>query len=168
MKTLYLIRHAKSSWDYPELTDFERPLNKRGKRDAPYMGQLLADMKVKPELIISSPALRAYYTARIIAGRIGYPFDEIETAESIYKSDAGELIELIQLVEDEYNSLMLFGHNPALTQTSNYLSDKHLDNIPTCGIVCIEFKTETWKEIKPDNGKFVFFEYPKKYFGKKK
>ena len=168
MKRLYLARHAKSSWDYPELSDFERPLNKRGKRDAPFMGKILKDLRIMPDIIVSSPALRAYFTARIIANRIEYPLDEIVTSETIYEADASELIELIQSVDDEYDSLMLFGHNPSLTETSNFLSDKSLNNIPTSAVVCIEFDVDNWEDVKTDGGKFIFFEYPKKYLGKDK
>lgn len=163
MKLLLLARHAKSSWDYPELTDFERPLNKRGRRDAPYIGKVLNDLKVNPDKIISSPALRAYYTARTIASRIGYPLEYIETSEIIYEADAGEMIEFIRGTDDKINSLMLFGHNPSLTLTSNYLSDRSLDNIPTCAIVAIEFPVDSWKDVKTDSGQMKFFEYPKKY-----
>lgn len=168
MKKLYLARHAKSSWDYPELSDFERPLNKRGKRDAPYMGKVLHDLNVRPDKIISSPAIRAYFTARTIASRLNYPVEKIDTSEIIYEAGAGELIEFIQSISDDINTLMLFGHNPSLTLTSNYLSDRSLDNIPTCAIVCIEFDVDSWSQVKTDKGKFLFFEYPKKYFGKNK
>lgn len=164
MKTLYLARHAKSSWDYPELTDFERPLNKRGKRDAPFMGKILFDRKIKPDKIISSPALRAYNTARIIADRLEYPVENIETSETIYNAGAGDLIELIHDLDNNLNSVMLFGHNPALTSLSNYLCDKYLDNIPTCAIVGIQFDVNQWKDIKTDSGKFLFIEKPKDYF----
>ncbi len=168
MKRLYLVRHAKSSWDFPELPDFERPLNDRGRRDAPYMGKVLKDLKVNPDKIISSPVVRAYVTARTIASQIEYPLEQIETSEKIYENDAGELIDLIQSTDDDLGSLMMFGHNPALTLLNNYLSDKSLDNIPTCAIVCLDFKVQSWKEVQTDKGEFVFFEYPKKYFGKKK
>lgn len=168
MKKLYLARHAKSSWDYPELTDFERPLNKRGRRDAPYIGKVLNDMNVMPDLILSSPAIRAYYTARTIAGRIGYPLEEVETSEIIYENDAAQIIGLIQSLDDEIESLMIFGHNPSLTSINNYLSNKRINNIPTCAIVCLEFNTDNWSNVKTDSGKFIFYEYPKKYFGKNK
>lgn len=166
MKTLYLVRHAKSSWDFPELTDFERPLNKRGKRDAPFMGKLLNDKNVKPELIIASPALRAYNTARIIAGRLDYPLENIETSEVIYDASVRDLTDLIQNFDNKFNSVMLFGHNPGLTSLSNLLTDKHVGNIPTCAVVGIEFDIQSWKEVKPDTGKFLFIDKPKDHFKK--
>lgn len=165
MKTLYLGRHAKSSWDYSELSDFERPLNKRGRRDAPFMGNLFREIKLLPNLIISSPALRAYYTARTIAEEIGYPLEELETSEIIYEGDSGDLIELIQSVDDEVDSLMIFGHNPTLTLTHNYLCDKRIDNIPTCALTAIEFDIDGWEEV--ESGRHLFFEYPKKHLNKK-
>lgn len=164
MKILYLARHAKSSWSHPELIDFERPLNKRGKRDAPFMGKVLREMNVSPHLIITSPALRAFRTARIISSQLGYSVEDIFTAEAIYEATAGELIKLIQEIDNKFNSLMLFGHNPSLTLANNYLSNKTMENIPTCAIVCLQFDVESWKDVKPDSGKLIFFEYPQKYF----
>lgn len=167
MKTLYIVRHAKSSWDYPELTDFERPLNKRGLRDAPFMGKILKEMGILPELIISSPALRAYKTAKIISEEIGYQLEDIETSESLYEYGTKEALQIIQSVDDEINSLMIFGHNPTLTQLNNYLSNNRIDNIPTCGITSIIFNVDKWNKIKTGLGKEEFFEYPKKHTKKK-
>ena len=92
MKTLYLVRHAKSSWKYPNLDDFERPLNKRGRKNAPFMGKVLKELKVSPDLIISSPANRAAMTARIIAGKINYPLENILYSETIYEFGESALI----------------------------------------------------------------------------
>lgn len=166
MKKIYLMRHAKSSWDNPQLTDFERPLNNRGYRDAPLMGKWLAENNILPELIISSPALRAYFTARTVASQIRYPLSKIETNELIYDADTENLFEIVNSIKDKVNSLMLFGHNPALTQFSNYLSDKHIDNIPTCGFVEIDLNISTWKEVVVDSGNLVQFIFPKKIIGK--
>ena len=166
MKKIYLMRHAKSSWDNQQLTDFERPLNNRGYRDAPLMGKWLAENNILPELIISSPALRAYFTARTVASQIRYPLSKIETNELIYDADTENLFEIVNSIKDKVNSLMLFGHNPALTQFSNYLSDKHIDNIPTCGFVEIDLNISTWKEVVVDSGNLVQFIFPKKIIGK--
>ena len=167
MKTLYLGRHAKSSWDYSELSDFERPLNNRGRKDTPLMGNVFNEMNLMPDLIISSPALRACFTARIIAEKIGYPLEEIETSEIIYEGDSSDLIELIKSIDDEINSLMIFGHNPTLTIASNYFCEKRIGNIPTCGLVAIEFDINSWEEIDAVKGRQLFFEYPKKHLDKK-
>ncbi len=164
MKTLYLTRHAKSSWKELDLDDFDRPLNKRGKRDAPFMGQLLKKKNILPDVLISSPAVRAYTTARTIATEIGYPAENIMTDENIYEASSSELLDIINSIEDENRSAMLFGHNPGFTMLSNYLSGKDILNIPTCGIVKIEFEKEKWSDIEIDTGKLIWFEYPKKYF----
>ena len=162
MKTLYLVRHAKSSWKQPELSDFERPLNKRGKNDAPFMGKLLSDKGVNPALIISSPAKRAAATAKIIASEINYPKDEIAFDENIYDAMGRGLLEIISGIDEKYNSAMLFGHNPGLTVLQNNLSGHFVDNIPTSGVVALEFNS-SWSDIELNSAKFLFFEYPKKY-----
>ncbi len=164
MKTLYLVRHAKSSWEYEELDDFERPLNKRGKRDAPYMSRLLAEKNILPDLMISSPALRAYSTARIFAKNLGYPAEKLITSELLYESRADCYFEIIHSLDDKYNSLMLFSHNPGITFLSNALSDKYIDNIPTTGVVCINLNVDSWDKVEASTGELLFFEYPKKYY----
>lgn len=163
MKKLYLVRHSKSSWKNPGLSDFERPLNKRGKRDAPFMGKLLAKRGVRPELIFSSPAKRALKSAKIIAEEIGYPLEEIVTQAKIYDASVADLIEVIHDFDNIYREVMLFGHNPGITGLVNYLSDFELDNLPTSGVVCIEFNDIAWHRISRHSGEVVFIEYPKKH-----
>ncbi len=164
MKKIFFVRHAKSDWSYGELGDFERPLNKRGKRDAPFMANLLYEKKVMPDLIISSPALRAYFTARIFAQTLNYPLEKIECTERLYDSSAGTYLEIINNLEEEISTVIIFGHNLELTTTVNMLGDKTISNVPTTGIVEIDFDVPAWKEIKPGNGQTVSFEFPKKYF----
>ena len=163
MKKLYLIRHAKSSWSEAGLSDFDRPLNNRGKRDAPFMGKLLKEKDVQADKIISSGAVRAYTTARTIAAEINYPVEKIELANEIYEASASEILDVIQSVNDDVNTLIVFGHNPGFTSLSNYLSDKQIDNMPTCGISCIEFNVNKWSDVNINKGKLVAFEFPKKY-----
>jgi phosphohistidine phosphatase len=160
MKSLYLARHAKSSWKHPELSDIERPLNKRGKRDAPYIGNLLKEKDVKPDILISSPAVRARKTALVIAEIIDYPKSKILIDDNIYESSSIELINIIKGFDDKYNSVMMFGHNPGFTMLNNYLTDSFIDNIPTCGVVGIRFNS-SWKKIDSDAGKAFLFIYPK-------
>lgn len=160
MKTLYLARHAKSSWKHPELSDIERPLNKRGKRDAPIIGNLLKEKGVIPDILISSPAERARKTAVIISEKIGFPKSKILIDENIYDSSSHELINFIQGFDNKYDSVMMFGHNPGFTMLNNYLTESFIDNIPTCGVVGIRFKS-LWKNIDSDSGKAFFFIYPK-------
>lgn len=163
MKSLFLVRHAKSSWDYPELSDFERPLNKRGKKDAPLMGEVFNKLNIKPDQIISSPAVRAITTARTIAESINYPVENIKTIEAIYEVGTKDLLKLIRSTDNKINSLMIFGHNPALTLLSNDIGDKYIDNIPTCGMTAIEFDITSWQDLKSESGKIKLFEFPKKY-----
>ena len=160
MKTLYLARHAKSSWKHPELSDIERPLNKRGKRDAPIIGNLLKEKGVNLDIIISSPAVRARKTAAIIAEIIDYPKSKILIDVNIYESSSSELINIIQGFDDIFNSVMMFGHNPGFTMLNNYLTESFIDNIPTCGVVGIHFNS-SWKKIEGASGKAFFFIYPK-------
>jgi phosphohistidine phosphatase len=164
MKTLILVRHAKSSWKDHDLKDFDRPLNERGKRDAPFMGALIKEKGILPDVLISSPAKRAITTAGLFAKKLSIAKNEIIENEKIYEASAGELIDIINAIDDTKSSAMIFGHNPGLTMVANYLSDKRIDNIPTCGMVVITFEENSWKSIQIGSGKLIEFEYPKKYF----
>lgn len=164
MKRLYLVRHAKSSWDNPDFSDFDRQLNKRGKRDAPFMGKLLKKENVKPDLIYSSPALRAITTALIFADELDYPKKKIVESRNIYESGIKELEEIVQKIPEEHKSVLIFGHNPALTSFANHLGNKFIDNVPTCAVVGIEFDVKSWKQVEHAAGKTFMFEFPKKYF----
>lgn len=161
MKKLYIIRHAKSDWSNPGLDDFDRPLNKRGKKNAPYMGELLRINGVLPDLIISSPAYRARETAKIIAQEVMY-HKEIMYNEYIYEADLKTILDIVTFIEDENDNVFLIGHNPSINILAFYMVDFN-ENIPTCGIVEIEFDCDSWREIAKKNAKFVSFEYPKKY-----
>ena len=162
MKTLYLARHAKSSWKSPELMDIDRPLNKRGKRDAPIMGEALNQKGVNIDLIVTSPANRARLTAESIAKEIGYKKKNIVVDDDLYEFSSSGLIKVIQQFDNEFDSVMMFGHNPGFTTLNNSLTDQYIDNIPTGGIVCIQFDLK-WNKIKSNTGKTQFFIYPKMY-----
>ncbi|MCI0448670.1 MAG: histidine phosphatase family protein [Chlorobi bacterium] len=168
MRTLYLVRHAKSSWNYPELSDIERPLNKRGKSDAPKMGRLLRKKDESPDLMVSSSAKRAFGTAKRIAKEIGYPVKKIVKDETLYMADTEEFFSVIKDTPDKASKLMLIAHNYGITYFANYISDSSIDNIPTCGIVRIDFKIDSWKDIEKNKGKMIYFEYPKKHKDSKK
>ena len=163
MKTLYLVRHAKSSWKYPKLDDFERPLNKRGRRNAPFMGSILKELKVAPDLVLSSPANRAATTARTIADNIDYPLDKIQYSEIIYSFSENALIHVIRQIDDNVNNAMVVGHNPALTDLANSIGDTAISNIPTCGVCCVNMNISTWDNFGNQRGKLKFFEFPKKH-----
>lgn len=162
MKTLYLVRHAKSSWDDLSMNDLDRPLNTRGKKDAPHMGKLLANMNIKPDLLLSSPAKRAKTTAFAMAEPLGKAKTEVQLNDDLYHASAGELIKVISAVDDSVNSLMLFGHNPGLTFLANRFSPGIIDNIPTTGVVCFEFYTFKWADMEDADAQLKFFEFPKK------
>jgi len=162
MKTLYLARHAKSYWKDQSIPDIDRPLNSRGKRDAPFMGEVLNDKKIRTDLIISSPAKRTKKTAIEIAAKIGYPEKKILYNEELYEASSNTLVKVIKKVDDKYDSVMLFAHNPGLTLLNNHISNHYIDNIPTCGIVALQLDKK-WSEIDKNSCKFLFFEYPKLY-----
>lgn len=161
MKRLTLIRHAKSSWDSPALDDFDRPLNKRGERNAPDMGKRLAKREFLPDLIITSPAKRAYTTARIVAREIGYSRNRIQPDERIYMADPTALTKLVRETPEEVDHVALFGHNPGFTQLTNRLGDVRIDNVPTCGVVCLEFDIDSWRAFPGDGGTLLDFDFPK-------
>ncbi|MFN3343821.1 MAG: SixA phosphatase family protein [Flavobacteriales bacterium] len=163
MKTLYLVRHAKSSWSDLTLSDFDRPLNERGKRNAPFMGKIFRSKGIKPDLIVSSPAKRALSTAKKIAKEIDYETENIKTESSIYEADLRTLLKVVNELPTKAKTVMLFGHNPGITEFANYLAGTDISNIPTCGMVCIRFSTSKWEEISRDTGTFVEFDYPKNY-----
>jgi phosphohistidine phosphatase len=162
MKKLFLVRHAKSDRNIPELPDFERPLNIRGHLDAPLVGERLKGMGIIPDLIISSPATRALATARLIADHLRYPLKQIRVEEEIYEAWRENLVDVLKRTDSDINSVMLIGHNPGLQLLAEYLTEFPHDNIPTCGIVAIDLDIETWENIKDHCGKLLFFEYPKK------
>lgn len=147
MKTLVIVRHAKSSWDDPGLSDHERPLNKRGLRDAPVMGARLAEWGPPVDRVISSSAARALATAELITQEMGLPWDEILISDDLYHAGEEEMLELIQEQEDAIDGLMLFGHNPGMTALVNDLSDLNLTNLPTCGVVILQFDVTSWEEV---------------------
>ena len=161
MKTLYLVRHAKSSWDFPNLSDFERPLSNRGIRDSPEMGRRLADKNIIPDLMLSSPAVRAISTCENIAEEIRYPSNEIVKDKAIYHASESTLLRVVQEVNDHVRSLMVFGHNPGFTDFANALAHANIENIPTCGVFACSFDVIHWKDVEFGKGRQLFFDYPK-------
>ncbi|PHS30902.1 MAG: phosphohistidine phosphatase [Sulfurovum sp.] len=155
-KTLYIARHAKSDWGDNTLSDFERPLNPRGERDAPFMAKLLKEKGAKPELILSSPAKRAKTTAKHYHETLG---GELRFDERIYEASHISLQYLVEEMFQEVDSLMIVGHNPGLTALNDLLSNKSIYNLATAAVVAIELEDS----VAPHKGKQKFFEYPKKY-----
>ncbi len=164
MKTIILVRHAKSSWKDLSLDDFDRPLNKRGKRNAPFMGKKLKKRKIVPDLILSSPAKRARKTAVAIAKAIDYPKKKIHYNDNMYHTSAHHLLELVRHQDDKHEAIMLFGHNPEFNDFADMLLKKNpVYNIPTTGVYCISFEVDSWKKVREGKGKSIFFDYPKRY-----
>lgn len=162
MKTLYLLRHAKSSWDDPELKDFERPLAERGLRDIPKMAARFRQRGDTVGCVITSPALRAKTTAKMIADQIGFPADEIFSSPELYFAGAGMFLKAVGLLDEHCQSAMLVGHNPAITEFANGVCDGRIDHIPTCGLLKLQFPVQHWEEIQEASGELVYFDYPKK------
>lgn len=167
MKTVYFIRHAKSSWKDMSLKDFDRPLNKRGKRDAPFMAQKLVEFGVAPDAIISSPANRALTTAKHFAKALSILSANFIQEPAIYEAYATTVLKIIQTQSSQFSTLLVFGHNPAFTMIANmFKGGRHIDNVPTCGIVKVEAAVKTWKDFTPEEGMVKAFYFPKQYFEK--
>ncbi len=146
MKTLFLVRHAKSSRDEPSLPDRQRPLDDRGRRDAPRMGKRLACHKVKPDLIVSSPALRALTTAQLIASEIGYEQNDIVIDDRLYASSADDLLVVVRAFDKKFECVMLCGHNPEFTDLARRLSSEIVD-MPTCAVAEFRYDTKAWADV---------------------
>jgi phosphohistidine phosphatase len=162
MKTLILVRHAKSSWKDRTLSDRERPLNKRGKHDAPVMGKRIAEAGIRPSLIVSSPAVRAWTTAKVVAQTIGYPLEFLQREDGLYLASLDSWLDVVAAQDNGFNSLMLFGHNPGLTDFANYLSPGLTHNVPTAGVVCVNIDSEDWLLYERPRTELVLYDFPKK------
>lgn len=163
MKMLYMIRHAKSSWEDPYQEDFDRPLNKRGKQDAPRMGKRLKEREIHADLMLSSPAERALSTCKIMAEVIGYKQDKISTDRKLYHANDDQILSVIHKLNDKHEQVMIFAHNPGLTDFVNRLGGEPvaIDNFPTCGVVAFKLPVESWKEVEWEKGEMEFYDYPK-------
>jgi phosphohistidine phosphatase len=162
MKTLTIVRHAKSSWDHPGLTDRDRPLNKRGKRDAPIMGARIKEHGIRPSLIVSSPAKRAWATARIIAAQIAYPIEFLQQERDLYLASVDEILDVIAAQDEGFNNLMIVGHNPGFTEFANFLSPGLTNNLPTAGVVAVEIDRDDWNLYERPSTRLLVHDYPKK------
>ena len=161
MKMLTIVRHAKSSWNEPGLSDRERPLNKRGQHDAPRMGKCIADAGIRPSLIVSSPATRAWTTAQIIAEELSYPVEFLQREDSLYLASLNDILDVIVAQDDGFNSLMVVGHNPGLTNMVNFLSPGITGNLPTAGVVSVTIDQDDWKLYEQPNTELILHDCPK-------
>jgi phosphohistidine phosphatase len=163
LKQLTLLRHAKSSWDDRRLADHDRALDPRGLRDAPWIGARLAELGLKPSLLLTSSALRARQTTDLVEVALRNPALEVQVDAEIYLASPGELLSVLSEQSDDVSNLVLIGHNPGLTILTNMLlPDLKLDNLPTAGAVSLRCDTDSWQDIDAANISLAFYEYPKK------
>lgn len=162
MKTLTILRHAKSSWKNARLHDRDRPLSSRGKRDAPIMGQRIVDAGIRPSLIVSSPAVRAWATAKIVAREMNYPREFLQRDDRLYHAGVSAIAEVIGEQDPAFNSIMIVGHNPGLTDFANFLVPDLTSNIPTCGVVSVTIDADDWNLHAGHEVALALFDYPKR------
>lgn len=165
MRLLTLVRHAKSSWEYPELSDFERPLNERGRRDAPLMADKVRKYPPLPDRLVSSPALRAVTTAHVFADTLGIKREDIVLLPKIYEASASTLMKLVRGMDDGDRHVMMFGHNPGFTELCHLLAACSFEEMPTCAIARFELEVKIWEDVGEDCGKLARYGYPKMFTG---
>ncbi|WP_299391475.1 histidine phosphatase family protein [uncultured Gelidibacter sp.] len=154
MKTIVFIRHAKSSWEH-NITDLQRPLSKKGISDANLLSEIFKDYNFQPDVIFSSPALRASSTCEIFMRNLNSPKSLLFIDEQIYDFGGNRVLRFLKHMDDAFNEVMIFGHNHAFTELTNSLGDKPLDNLPTSGIAMIQFDIDQWKDLKKGTTKMI-------------
>ncbi|MEM1120320.1 MAG: histidine phosphatase family protein [Bacteroidota bacterium] len=165
MKIVYFIRHAKSSWSDSSLRDHDRPLNKRGKRDAPFMAAKLKELGANPGAIITSTALRAKITARHFAHSFDLSGKRFVEEPGIYEAYSTNILKIVRRTPNKWDTILVFGHNPGFTMVANsFEGGEDIDNVPTCGIVKVVAQVDDWKDFKFGKGSVAEFHYPKQYF----
>jgi phosphohistidine phosphatase len=162
MKTLTILRHAKSSWSQPALPDHDRPLNERGERDAPDMAERIREAGIRPSLILSSSAARAWATARAVAQQIAYPVEFLQREKALYHAGVSTIIDVLRQQDAGFNSILLVGHNPGFTDFGNFLVPDLTDNIPTCGLVSVTLDSEDWDLTSSKKIELVLYDFPKR------
>ena len=163
MKTLLLVRHAKSSWAEPRQRDEDRPLNGRGERDAPAIGHRLAVRGVRPDAIVASPARRARDTALLLAGALGLPAGVIRLEPRIYEADAERLLEVVRETPGTAGMLLLVGHNPGLSELAHELIPDFGEELPTCGVVAVDLPVPAWSRVRPGAGSVAWLASPRRW-----
>ena len=162
MKTLTIVRHAKSSWKDASLRDRDRPLNKRGKRDAPEMGRRIDEAGVRPSLILSSPAVRAWKTAKAVAEAINYPREFLQKEDALYLASVERMLDVLVAQDNRFNNIMLVAHNPGLTEFANFLVPGLTNNLPTAGVVSVEIDQDDWSLYERPETRLVLHDWPKR------
>jgi phosphohistidine phosphatase len=160
-----MVRHAKSSWDNPFLRDFDRPLNERGKKNAPLMAARMAKSNFRPDLIVSSPANRAISTAHFFANAWKIKAANIIQDKNLFHASPGEIAKVIRNTAGDAKSVAIFGHNPGFTDFANLIGNYYFENIVTCGVAVFELQIEEWTALSENCGKLLLYDYPKKSEG---
>lgn len=161
MKTVILIRHAKSSWDDFSLKDEDRPLNDRGKKNAPDMAKRLRKKDVPIDVILTSPAKRARATAEFFAKEYDISKKKLIEVPELYMASADAFTRTIRNAPDKADSIAIFSHNEGITEFANSLTETKIDNMPTCSVYAVKVDIKSWEEFQPGEAKFYFFDYPK-------
>jgi phosphohistidine phosphatase len=161
IKRITLLRHAKAATGDSSTPDRERPLNERGRRDAPLMGRCLRAMGARPSLILTSPARRTLQTAQLVAREIDYPHEFLQREHDLYLASSNDILAVIARQDNAFNDMVVCGHNPGLTDLANQLTGAGIDNIPTGGFVIIEAPIREWQDLK--DGRLVTFDCPKNH-----
>jgi len=161
MKTVLIIRHAKSSWDDPAMADFDRPLNERGKNDAPKMADRLLAKSIRIDTFISSPAKRAKKTAEVFARKYNVDKTDILLIPTLYESHANIFFDVIEKAPQKSTSIAIFSHNPGITDFVNKLTATRIDNMPTCAVFAVKADVERWQDFRQIQKHFLFFDFPK-------
>lgn len=164
MKSIVLVRHAKSSWDQPGVSDIDRPLNERGKKDAPEMAKRLKE-KLDVDHFVSSTAKRARRTARFFAETFGFEKDDVRLVEDLYLATPEAFLKTIASIDDRYSVAALFAHNPGITEFASSLTNVKIDDMPTCAVFAAQADVDNWKDFEKADKKFLFFDYPKNPLG---
>ena len=167
MKTVYIVRHAKSSWEYEGIKDIDRPLKRRGINDAHLLSKVLSTKIERPDIFVSSSANRALHTAMIFAENFKYPLANLLIKKSLYSFSDGYLVKTIMALDDAFDTAIIFSHDHGINTFVNKFGNKNIVHVPTCGVVGVQFNTEHWKSINKDKtikkGKTVLFKTPKMY-----
>ena len=161
MKQLLLVRHAKSDWNDPSLADFDRPLNERGKKEAPLMAKRLHDKKIKIDALITSPAKRARQTCKHFAKEFEFKKKEIVREPKLYEAGEEDFYEVVKHLKNKWDCVAIFSHNPGITSFADSLTDMHIDDMPTSAVFAIKIDADDWSDFKTAKKQFWFFDYPK-------
>jgi len=161
VKSLTLLRHAKSSWNDSGLKDHDRPLNNRGERDAPDMGQRIHEAGIRPSLIVSSTAVRASTTAKFIAAELTYPAEFLQRDSKLYDASLDALLDFVAEQDTGFNNILVIAHNPGMTRFANYLVPGLTDNLPTCGVVSVTIDSDDWDLRNAGSVRLDLYDFPK-------